>query len=447
MKTYVTSLVSALAAFGLLSSCATSEFASSEEYDDLYFTASDRTTVEFVKLNEPQEANYERGSYVFDQQSYSSKNVNPEYIAKYSNANQNSVNNAPVQEQEYYVEETDRNTFDGASEPHVVNNFYGPMGRFSTFGNPAFAGFGNPAFAGFGANPFFYDPFFDPFFDPFWGPTAFARPGFNVGINFGFGWGGAFAFNRWNRWNRWGSPFWGGGFGRPWGFRNAYALGFRDGFYGGGFFGRPSVVVINNESLGVRRNITRGRSNQRVSRAVNERDAFATRGRSNTVNSRNAVTRGSRGARNARSITRGSSNRDFTATQNEYYRRSRSNARSAQSSRIMRSSTPASRAGRSYSRTEATSRSSRYGNYNRSRSSSPSRRGSYSTPSYNRGSRSYGNSRSSSPSYNRGSRSRSSSPSYNRGSYGGSRSSGSYSRGSSSGSRSGGRSSRGGGNR
>ncbi|MFP4095522.1 MAG: hypothetical protein ACLFUB_13625 [Cyclobacteriaceae bacterium] len=432
MKTYVASLVSGLAAAGLLSSCAsTGQLASNGEYDDLYFTASDRNTVEFVKLNEPQRADYEQGSYVFDQQSYSSKNVNPEYVAKYSNSNnvQSSVDNAPAQDQEYYVEETDRNTFDGVDEPRIVNNFYGPMGRFGTFGNPAFAGWG--------ANPFFHDPFMmDPFFDPFWGPTAFARPGLNFGLSVGFGWGFG---NPWgfNRWNRWGDPFWGGGFGSPWGFGNAYAMGFRNGFYGGGLWNRPSVVIINNENMGVaRRNITRGRSNQRISRSVNNGESFATRGRSTTTGSRNAVTRGSSTVRNAR----GTSNRDFTATQNEYYSRSRANARSAETSRIMRSSTPATRGSRSYSPAEANRRSSRFGNYNRARSTSPSR--SYSSPSYNRGSRSYG---STSPSYNSGSRSRSSSPSYNRGSYGGSRSSGSYGRGSSSGSRSGGRSSRGGG--
>jgi hypothetical protein len=429
MKTYLTRFAFGLAGLTLMSACATSDqFAQTSEYDDLYFTASDRNTVEFTKLNDPKKADYQQGSYVFDQQSYSSKNVNPEYIAKYNAGNQLNQEESVAQNEEYYVEEFEREDYmPSGNQPQVVNNFYGPA---STFGNPAFGG-------GWGASPFF-DPFLmDPFYDPFWGPSAFAgagwgwRPGFNMGISMGFGWGRP----GWGFGNAWAYRPWRDPFFSPWGFRNGYAMGFNDGFYGS-YWNRPGVVIINNnENLGVnRRLVTNGRNIQRVSRATTPRSNATVRGRS--VADRNAaVTRGTTNRTNART----SSNRDFTRSQNEYYQRSRANARSAESSRVYRSTTPASRSSRSFSTTEA-ARSSRSSTYTRSRSTSPSR-SSYGTNSrsgsYSRGS--YGNTRSSSPSYNSGSRSRSS------GSYGGS-SSGSYSRGSSSGSSSGGsRGSRGGG--
>ena len=441
MKTYVTKLTLGLAAIGLLGSCATSDqFAQTSEYDDLYFTASDRNTVEFTKLNDPKKAEYQRGSYVYDQQSFSSKNVNPEYIARYNNSGnqQNLQQEENAQSDEYYVEEYEREDLREVDQPQIINNFYGAGGPYSTFGNPAFNRWGLGGF---------YDPFFYPFMmDPFFGASAFGpwgmRPGLNVGLSFGWGRPG------WGFGNAWGYSPWRDPFYSPWGFRNAYAMGFNNGFYGGGLWNRPGVVIVNNnnEYLGVnRRKITNGRNVQRVTRA-SVADRNVTRARGRNFNDRNAVS--TRGSSDAISRSRSRGSRDFTRTQNEYYNRSRVGAASAQSSRAYRSTTPASRSSRSFSSSEA-ARSSRSNNYTRSRSTSPSRsysRGNYGTNSrssgsYNRGS--YGSSRSSG-SYSGGSRSRSSSGSYSRG--GSSRSSGSYSRGSSSGgSRGGSRGSRGGG--
>jgi hypothetical protein len=427
MKTYVKKLTFGLVVMGLLSACATTgQIAQTEEYDDLYFTSEDRNTVEFTKINDPEKAEYQRGSYVFDQQSFSSKNVNPEYISRYNNAgNQQSL---PQEDNalndEYYVEEFEREDLREADQPQVVNNFYG-AGPYSNFSNPAFNRWGG-------------------FYDPFFGPTAFAgsgygfgpgfgfRSGFNVGIGFGFGLNRPFGFGNSLAFHPWRDPFF-----RPFGFRNAYALGFYNGYYGGRFLNRPNVVVINNnEYLGVnrRRRVTNGRNVQRVTRATADRnDAVVIRGR--TTADRNVVTSRTRGIQAANARSRSRDTRDFTSSQNEYYQRSRARTGSASNSRAYKSTTPASRNSRSYSSTDA-ARSSRNGSYTRSRSTSPSR-------SYSRGS--YG-SRSRSGSYSRGSSRSRSSGSYNRGSYGGSRSSGSYSRGSSSGSRGGSRGSRGGGN-
>ena len=449
MKTYVTKLTLGLAAAGLLSACATTgQVAQTTEYDDLYFTASDRNTVEFTKLNDPKKAEYQRGSYVFDQQSISSKNVNPEYIARYNNAgNQRNLQQQQEEEStlndEYYVEEYEREDLrTDVGQPQVINNFYG-AGPYSNFGNPAFNRWGGG----------FYDPFFDPFMmDPFFGPTAFGPGwgGVNVGLNIGWGWGRpGWGWNRpgWGFGNSWAFSPWRDPFYRPWGFRNAYAMGFHDGFYGGGLWNRPGVVVINNnEFLGVnRRRVTNGRNIQRVTRASANRNNAVVRGRN--VGDRSAVT--SRGRADQSTVARSRSTRDFTRSQNEYYQRSRERVGSGSTNRVYRSATPASRSSRTFSRTEAT-RSSQSGSYSRSRSTSPSRsysRGSYGSSSrsgsYSRGS--YGGSRSGS--YSRGSSSGSRSGSYSRGSSGGTRSSGSYSRGSSSGSRGGSRGSRGGGGR
>lgn len=407
MKTYLISTLSSLAALVLMGACATSDqYVQNQEYDDLYFTAKDRNMVEVTKLNEPNKAQYNnKGSYIFDQESYSSKNVNPDLITQY----QNQENEAVEGEGEYYVEEYERADYQTHDQPRITNNFYGQP--YSTFGNSFYGrGFHDPFYSSF------YDPFYSSFYDPFWGPSY--RPGFSARFNLGFAFGSPWGYRPYSPWGSrmgWGSPY---GYGYD-PFYASYYDPYYSGFYNG-YYGRPGVVIINNNGEGLRSNrlTTYGRSPMRTSRLTNDatnetrrtvRNSAGTASNNDRVVA-NERTRSSYGTRSART-----SSENVTKTYNELNQR-RSSSTSV--NRDYSSATPAARSNRSYTPADATrSRSGNSGSYTRTRSSRPSN---YSnSPSYERSrSNSYG--RSSSPSYG-SSPSRSSS-----GSSYGTRSSGSY---------------------
>lgn len=398
-------------------------FAQNREYDDLYFNANDRKTIAYEKINEPAKASYDsKGSYEYEEKSLSAKNVNPEYIAKYqAPEDKKARKNDSYSGEEYYVEEIDRAEYQDRDVKIYNNNYYG-----SSFRPNAYSTFGSP----------FYDPFFyDPFYDPFYGPAPFrpfsSRFNLSVGFGFGAGWG----YNSfWNRpmYGSFYDPFFMGGFHRPFGFRSAYYNGFYNGLYTGLYYNnfyRPGVIVVNP-----------GESNRSGIRYTSGRQGYSRGSHLNTTNtvtdgrgvsrqsravSNQSVAPDAKNSRNSRISTEGrtfDSNRDFSATQNEYYKRSRSNINTDNTSRSRNTySSPAirndrsvskdysNRSSRTYSRPSVPSnnRSNTYSESNRSRSySSPSR--SRSNNSFNRSD--YSRSRSSSPSYS--SPSRSSSPSY-----------------------------------
>ena len=217
MKTHRTTLLTGLVALGTLGACSTtSQLGQTQlgDVDPMY--AQFRTPApEAVALNQPVTADYNKGAYEFQDESLSSKTVNPDLVAQYQNDDQRVDEEQATDE--YYVEEYNRPGAYG-NQPQVVNNFYGNPNRFGAFGGP-----------GFGAG--FYDPFWGPgmgFHDPFWGPgmgfgspwaQPWGRPGFNVSLGFGWGhpgWGGGFGRNRWNgfggmygMYDPFFDPFWG----------------------------------------------------------------------------------------------------------------------------------------------------------------------------------------------------------------------------------------------
>ncbi len=427
MKTNIATLFTGLAALGTLGACSTTNQLGQTQLGDVDpMYAQYRTPVAApIALNETVTADYSKGDYQFQDESLSSKTVNPDLVAQYQNGDQRSDEGQASDD--YYVEEYNRPGAYG-NQPQTVNNFYGNPNRFSTFGSPFYGGG-------------FYDPFFDPFSpfnDPFWGPgmgmgfgspwaQPWGRPGFNVGLSFGWGmggWGNPYGFNRWNRFDRFGGyggfydPFWGpsmayGGWGRGmggWG---------QPGWGMGGFYGRPNVIVVNN---GVENNYrtpyTRGTTNQVVSR----------NGQRSNYSRDNRLVRSNSSTKSANS-SRGRVN---TASRNEAYNAPRASQSTTSSRRSSRTYVPQTNrsAASSANRSQSTrSRDySRQSGSSRNYSNSPSRSSSYGTSRGSGNSRSYGNSsRSSGSSYG----SRSSGSSYSRSSSGSS-SSGSYSRGSSS---------------
>lgn len=386
----------------IISSCSTNKMAASATDDNLYFMASDVQMATKYAVDNNNPSSFENISQKPElvEQNFSSRNVNPEFISRYTATEDASLSDDGV----VYFEE-------GAGQQTSSGNI-NAYDNYSTSGNSN--GFNNPNFnvnlmmgMGFGGmmNPWgFYDPFWGPGFGmgPGWG----WRPGLSIGL--GFGWG-----------NPWRNPYMGmGGFG--WG--NPY--GFYDPFWGSGFgmgypgWGRPiyagrPIYVLPGGEYG-NRNVVYGARPTRGSSMINSGNAGVmpstarAQARGNASTSRNSSARQLTSSPNSRVATR-----DFGRSQNDYYNSGRS--RVATTRNI---SSPAADRGvstRSRSSIPSARPSSGYTPSNTMRSVAPARgtspsynNGRTSTPSYNRGtSPSYN--RSTSPSYNR-----STSPSYNR---------------------------------
>lgn len=383
---------------------------SAQEYDDMYFTKKDRKKVSYdlKPAANDSKATYESYTNNSYSDNYSAKQVNPEYIARYrtqsqpAGSNQEPVNETSgeqfdevgLNQATYYPED------DQQQGNTIINNYYNTpvnsplnspfynrnrirfnMGMgYSPWGwNTAFGiGFGAPSAVFY--DPFWgswYDPFYDPFFyDPFvynsWGYSPW---GWNRGL-----YGRSMFFNPWNR------------------YRVGYYNGLNDGLW---YAYHDRSVSARNVQVGPRR--TRGG-------VVVSGNSRSTRSSRNSVADR----------------TSGSSRRDYSATQNEYYNRSRRAVSTNNAySRTGNTYTNSSRSRSAYT-SDYSSRSNR--SFGTSRSSS-SRVGTGQSSNATRRYSTSGSSRSN-RSYSRGSYNRNSSGSYNRSSSG-SRSRSSYSSGSS----------------
>lgn len=429
-----------LGAFALLglASCSTSQTALRGESDDLYFMASDAAVAtEFAVANNNPE-NFRALERIdaeeYQQENFSAKNVNPEYIAKYQSAA------APADEDgTVYFDDSEQRVAQGEEgDINIYNNFRGPGSNFNS---------------GWGMNPWMMSPMmmggFSPwgmgmggFYDPFWGPGFGFRPGFNMSLGLGFGMG----FNRFGM--GFGNRF-GMGFGNP--FMNPFGMygmgGFYDPFfphmgmgmmgmrygYGMNPFHRPIFVLPGGYEN--QRQLVRGARPSRGSNlatAGRTRENVATPGSSRSSARREAVNRNSM---TSTPSSRANTRSDFSRSQNDYYnantRRSAASAnpvsRSVNSPAMSRTGSTTNRnayATPANTRTQApanvNTRSS--GTDSRSRYAAPSRS---SSPSYNRSTSPRVNNRTTVPSNNRNTYStpsRSSSPSFSapsRGSGGG----------------------------
>jgi hypothetical protein len=380
-----------LGIFALLgvASCSTNHSALKGEADDLYFMASDaEVATEFaVKNNNPENFRQleEIKAEEYDQENFSAKNVNPEYIAKYQS------NNNAAEEGTVYFDDAEGDAVQGQDgDINIYNNFRGYNARDNNSGwnmNPWMM---RSMYMG-GLSPFGMGGFYDPFYDPFWGSGFGFRPGLSLSLGMGFGMGS----RMWNPMMRHGYGM--GGFYDP--FYSPY-MGYG---YGMNYYNRPIVILPGGSEN--QRQIVRGNRPSRSSYLATGRSratGVATPGSSRATARREAV---SRNSRTSTPSTRANSRSDFSRSQNDFYNgttRGSSAASAAPSSRNINS--PAmSRAGSTSNRNtyatpeRRTTRTQAPSNVNTRRSSSDTR-SRYAAPS-----------RSTSPSYNR-----SSSPQYRR---------------------------------
>ncbi|MFC4873697.1 hypothetical protein [Negadavirga shengliensis] len=414
--------VSAIALIGL-AACSTNYKAMQGESDNLYFMASDaRIATEFaVKNNNPDNFREieEIRSIDVDQDNFSARNVNPEYIAKYQRSTE------PVEEGSVYFDDADSQAM--APQEGDIDAYDNFRGRNGNFSNPmVFNNFMFSPMMGMGGmwGPMgFYDPFWGPGMG-MWGP-GFMRPGFGMRMGFGMGFG-------------WGSPFMRPGFGfydpfwDPWmmGFGPRWGMGM--GMWGGGMWGRGfynPVIIVPGGEIGRRQLVSSARPSRSSSLATatpRSRSEATQPGSSRAAARRDAVA-SSPNARNRAASTRN----DFSRSQNDYYNTASAApaGRNINSPAMNRAGNTATRSAYTTpSRTATTPRTQAPANINTRRSNVGSTRSGYSAPSRNT-SPSYNRTRSTAPSYNQRSTapsrstysppSRSSSPSFSAPSRGG----------------------------
>ena len=206
-----------------------------QEYDDLYFNGSDRKMLKLASESKIQSysndaaetyQSFSNGTY---SDSYSAKDVNPDYISRYrsqADGQENNLSNGNEEGSDFYLEEkvqpiatTVNNYYGNSSYRYAPNWGNWRLGMRMRFWDPFWGvSFGN---MGWGWDPFFYNN------------------------GFGMGWN-----NPWN--NPWYDPF----FCPPtWGFNsfygnNAYLVGYYNGYWSGG--GQRVVVVDGNQRRRVR---------------------------------------------------------------------------------------------------------------------------------------------------------------------------------------------------
>jgi hypothetical protein len=376
-----------------LASCSTNKIASTGTQDNLYFMASDtQVATEYaVQNNKPESFNSLAtvNTDTYSQENFSSRNVNPDYIAKYQSETQ-------VQEEgTVYFDETVG--ADTVQDINIYNNYYangaGGTGGF----NPAISvglGFAY-GYGGYGMGGF-YNPFY----------------GYGSGLSMSIGFG-------------WGSPYMGMGFGfgyPMYGYPMYPMYGFGYPMYGYGYpvYGYPGygypIYVLPGGEYGDRNVVVGARPTRGATLAgAGYRGSSSSAAVPSTARAQARNEAMNSSATNRRVVSSGEnsriSSRDFSTSQNDYYSNSRSRVatgttRNVNSPAVDRGATTRSRSAMPTSRPSTigsgTNTRTTGGNIN-----TPSR--STSSPSYNR-STSPSYNRSTAPSYNQ----RSTSPTYNR---------------------------------
>ena len=373
--------------------------ASAQEYDDMYFNKSDRKT---VKVESATAATIDNNSSTYKEisettETYSAKNINPEYIARYKSSESNEASEQAKRSatgytsDDYFVE--DYNASNYVSDSNRSNIDYralalrdemsysnynrtnsNPNWRFSPYvGMGMGMGYGGFGYPRYGYPYSMYDPFmrgYNPYmmgYDPF---MMVYGSGMTMGLGMGFGYGmsPAMSYNIGMSWGTGGYPGFYNPFGyNPWGSMYSYGpYGCPPYYTSRGFI--PSNVVAASVAGSEYRN---GRNMHYKARNVRA-NADVTRNRTSSEQVRRTAS-SSRirvPSRDVATVSNGrtSSSRDYSRAQNPIY----TNNRNSTSSSVQRiSSRSTSGNGRSsYFRSSDASRSSAMYNNRPSRTSS-----------------------------------------------------------------------------
>jgi hypothetical protein len=224
------------------------------EYDDMYFNSKDRAKLtssraDRVVLSESKKRSErleEDESDVNPTDSYSARNVNPEYTSRAASQT------AQSDDEDYFVNNyrfsTQKNFNDWNSN---FNNWYNNPWYNSAYFGSARARHYSPYYSGWN-NPYYGGGFYDSWGSPYYSP-------YNSGMygSMSYGWG-----NSWN--SGWGMNY-GYGYGLGSNSWNNYWGPSCASYYGGGYGGYPSVIVVNERDRGV----VYGKRSSRSSNLVN----------------------------------------------------------------------------------------------------------------------------------------------------------------------------------
>jgi hypothetical protein len=307
---------SALLCTSVLVSCTSNKMAVNTFDDNLYFMSADvkKATENAVANNQPATFQNLANSTVVPQENFSSKNVNPDYLARYGQLNTSSGQDV------VYFEEN-QGSVTGATPNIDIYNSYTISNLNSGWGNTAF-NYGFSPF-GMGMSPYGmgmmgFSPFGMGMYDPFWSPGW--RPGFNMGLSFGMGRPFYNPFNPYMGYGGFFDPFFGSNaWGSPWGWnRPIYTTG-------------PIIILPGNENpdrrvvYGARpsRGASMSNGGGGVVESIGTPNTARSQARENVANSSGASPRRLDSPESPRSATR-----DFSTSQNDYYSSGRSRVES-----------------------------------------------------------------------------------------------------------------------
>lgn len=387
MKNYPYITASLLVGSLVISSCSSNKMASSGADDNLYFMASDvKMATEYaVDNNTPESFKNIAEQPALIEGSFSSRNVNPEYISRY----QASENATASEDGVVYFDESEGDQFTtgniNAYDNYTASNSGSGSGNYSPNVNFNFG-------LGFGYNPFAWG--MSPYMGMNYGMGF--MPGLSIGLSYGFGY-----------------PMYPG---YGWGYPMFPSYGYRYPMYGYGYpmyhpfpvyAGYPSYVLPGGE-YGDRRIVsgarpTRGSAITNTGVRSREAGVMPSTARAQARNSANIGNASAR--RTVSSANNRVATRDFSNSQNDYYNSNRGRVttnRNTNSPAADRTVSTRSRTSIPSARPAVTNRGGDVRNYaTPSRNSNPSYNTRSTSPSYNRGSAPAYNNRSSSPSYNR----------------------------------------------
>lgn len=239
-------------------------YAQSIEVDDMYFTAKDRAVANSTREVTRQSTlrTVEDKTPLNPTDSYSARNVNPEYISRTK-----MDPNQPVETYSYFtpnyqpvaVNQNINNNWGGSNPWNSANYINNPYNNL--YGSPYNTfGWNNPYYNGFNGFNSFNSPWSMSIGMGYGGWNSWGNPAMSFWNN-NYGWNSFNSFNSWgwnnpwgmnNGWgmNAWGMNYWGlNGWGSPWG----------NNFYG---YAQPNVIIIDR---GERSNIVYGKRSSRSS--------------------------------------------------------------------------------------------------------------------------------------------------------------------------------------
>jgi hypothetical protein len=314
-------------------------FAQGIEYDDMYFTAEDRAKLKQkraaeVAYNAPAKSSqlnyYDESESVNPTDSYSARNVNPEYTSR------SHSQTAQSDEADYFVNNYQYNANRLDNWNNNYNNWYSNSWYRPNYYGPGINTWNSPYYG--------YSSWNSPWYDPFWSHNGWSSSfAFHHGRSWNYGWGGN--YNYWNRpyygWDPYGMAYGGG-----------YGMG-----YGGGYWNNyryPGTIIVVNQGESNGHGVVYGKRPTRGTTLVSDR---------NNVRSRSGISNSVREDNSSGRVSTSSSSRK----QAEYYNRYNRPQRSTTSDYGSRSNTQYNRS-RSWDNSSWDSNNS----YNNSRSSTPS---------------------------------------------------------------------------